>query len=52
MRELQALGVVHSLDRHRALHGGTASSAHSDIMLAQLAGNFFTTLIGAGEHTD
>lgn len=50
--KLQALGVVHRHDRHRALRGGTAASADSDIVLAQLAGNFFTTLIGAGEHTD
>ena len=52
MREFQALGVVHRHDRHRALRGGTAAGADSDIVLAQLAGNFFTTLIGAGEHTD
>ena len=50
--KLQALGVVHRHDRHRALRGGTAASADSDIVLAQLAGNFFTTLISAGEHTD
>ncbi|MDU2585744.1 MAG: hypothetical protein E7C83_01055 [Corynebacterium sp.] len=52
MGKLQALGVVHRHDRHRALRGGTAASADSDIVLAQLAGNFFTTLISAGEHTD
>jgi hypothetical protein len=43
---------MHGHDRHGALLRGTAASADSDIVLAQLAGNFFTTLIGAGEHTD
>lgn len=52
MGKLQALGVVHRHDRHRALRGGTAAGADRDVVLAQLAGNFFTTLIGAGEHTD
>ena len=52
MREFQAFGVVHGHDRNGALLRGTATSAYGNAMFAQLAGNFFTALVGAGQNTN